>query len=194
MAQLGGSQQCSRWTFTINNYDVRTNYKEVFTDENIKRAVWGFEVASQTGIPHIQGYLEFKRTYRLSRCRALHPTAHWEVAREDSYINYNYCVKGGDFEVVGNWPESEGRLPNAEVVVRDGVRGRRPPSVPMVVAALLDPRTKLQTKVSTEYSLKHNYYDKVNSLLSRVRINHEVFSKWNKYKLYPWQYEVRIYI
>ena len=90
------SNQVTRWTFTLNNYDPNDNYCDYIKQARykVKRGVWGKEFAPETGTPHIQGYLEFFRTVRLAHVRKIFATAHWEAARGSSLVNYHYCIKG----------------------------------------------------------------------------------------------------
>ena len=103
-SQSSQSLQRSRWTFTLNNYDKNVNYKNHFCQNQFKvsRAVWGYEIGSN-GIEHLQGNLELQRSLRLSRVAKILPMAHWEGAREDSLVNYRYCVKDGHFDLIGEF-------------------------------------------------------------------------------------------
>lgn len=110
-----------RWLFTINNYtDVDVALftdggennvqidKRVFGD--IRRSVFGKEVAPSSGTPHLQGYVEFSKRVSLLRIKALHRTAHWEPARGTSIDNYRYCVKDGLFYTYGDWSDIKRRI------------------------------------------------------------------------------------
>lgn len=181
--------QTSRYVFTLNNYDVRFSYKDHFASfDFIKRVVFGYEVAPNTGTPHLQGYLEFNRSYRLCTCRRLLPEARWEKATECSLVNYRYCVKSGNFETYGDWMREINGI-NGDPIVEK--KATRPLSCPMILAGLLNPATSAQIKVSQEYAEKFIYYDRIAQFLGRVRFNHDNFEKWQNNRLYPWQYEVR---
>ena len=71
---LSSSQDCQRerWVFTYNNYDRTINYLQYFRNSEffINRAIWGYEIGEE-GTPHLQGYLEFKRSKRLSHVRKI---------------------------------------------------------------------------------------------------------------------------
>lgn len=154
MSQQPQQVQSSRWCFTLNNYDDQVNYVDYFSRfDFIKRAVWGFERAPETGTRHIQGYVEFVRSFRMNVCRRVHPQARWSKAIANSLANFNYCRKGGRYETIGDWARelNPGAIINVET---------RPPSVPMIISALMNPATVLQTKVCKEYADKSVYYDR----------------------------------
>ena len=174
--------QVSRWCFTFNNYDARHNYKDDFTNNPlIKRAVWGYEVAPQTGTPHLQGYLEFKRSQRLQVCNRILPRARWINAVANARTNYEYCIKSGRYDTVGDWTVG-GIVPVCA--------GTRPATVPLIIAGVLNPTTFAQTKASKEYSDNHNYFDKVAKLFTKIKNDNIAFNKWQGSLLYPWQFVV----
>lgn len=94
--------QFARWCFTLNNYREDLDYSAVFNHGHVKRCVWGREVG-ENGTRHLQGYLEFKRSHRLNRCKLLLDRAHWEAAKGTAKQNYDYCVKDGEFNTFGDW-------------------------------------------------------------------------------------------
>lgn len=78
------------WCFTYNNYDDDTVHN--MESWMVKRLVCGAEIG-ESGTPHIQGYVTFCRGMRLSNCKKLLPSAHWEVAK--AIDGENYCMKEG---------------------------------------------------------------------------------------------------
>lgn len=96
--------QAVRWCFTLNNYDESINYVEYFgrVEFGIRRGIWGREVGEQ-GTRHLQGYVEFKRSVRLGKCRKVLDRGHWEKARGTPKENYEYCIKDGSYETLGEW-------------------------------------------------------------------------------------------
>jgi len=83
------------WDFTLNNYiPVHIETLESWTDE-VNKMVVAKEIA-ETGIPHLQGRITFKRAYRLKVLKKL-LNAHWEPIKvfADSF----YCKKA-DFEII----------------------------------------------------------------------------------------------
>lgn len=109
LAPVKGAPADSRakhWCFTINN---PTPYENSDVDSLVRRGVAtylvaGDEVAS-SGTRHIQGYVAFKCTKRLSQVRnLLSPRAHCEVMRGTSEQASNYCKKDGLFREFGDLP------------------------------------------------------------------------------------------
>lgn len=82
--------QARTWVFTVNNY----------TEEDIKW-VMGIECnkiccskeVGESGTPHLQGAVTFRRKYTLGQLKKYHETAHWEVALAAQ--DFNYCKKAG---------------------------------------------------------------------------------------------------
>lgn len=64
--------------------------------ENVSYVCFGKEVG-ENGTPHLQGYVTFKATWRLSALKLLLPRAHWEQAKGNRAHNREYCSKDGDF-------------------------------------------------------------------------------------------------
>lgn len=76
------------WIFTLNNWD-HTDYKR-FKDLESSYLCIGEEVGD-SGTPHLQGYICFRRSYRLAALKKIVPKAHWEPAiTKDAQ---NYCMK-----------------------------------------------------------------------------------------------------
>lgn len=77
------------WVFTHNNWTpaVREQYERL----DVNYIIFGEEVG-ESGTPHLQGYIIFKRAYRLSQLVKMVPGAHWEVAV--AVDAGNYCTKG----------------------------------------------------------------------------------------------------
>lgn len=77
------------WLFTINNYTER-DIKWLESLE-VNAMTVGKEVG-ENGTPHLQGFVTWKRTYRLGALKKLHEKAHWEPAKACDAANY--CRKG----------------------------------------------------------------------------------------------------
>lgn len=94
MSRINSNSKSRRWCFTINNPEENTNNQLQQLD--VKYLVYQHET-SNTGTPHIQGYVEFNHRYRLSRVKSFtgQNTAHWEIARGSSAQNKRYCSKEG---------------------------------------------------------------------------------------------------
>ena len=74
--------QCVRWCITLNNYIADTDYSEILKkpELNCRRAIIGKEVGSN-GTHHLQGYIEFQRSYRISHLQKFFPRGHFEAAK-----------------------------------------------------------------------------------------------------------------
>jgi len=78
------------WAFTLNNYtdsDI-----ERIKNYTYSRLVIGKETGT-AGTPHLQGWITFKRGYRLTQLKKLEPRIHWEVGKTTD--GENYCMKDG---------------------------------------------------------------------------------------------------
>ena len=153
--------QRARWTFTLNNYALHFDYKSHFikTEFRVFRAVWRYEVG-ENGTPHLQGYLELQRSLRRAHVLKILPNAHWEGAKESSLVNYAYCVKGGQFDTIGNFSHEENGVARPQQPTKTSL------SVPLVVNGLLHPETNMQIKLSKEYAERHSYFDKIHHQLA----------------------------
>jgi hypothetical protein len=89
---------CSKtWTFTLNNYDEKD--EQLFKDLEKNYLVYGREVG-ESGTPHLQGFIIFKRSYRLTQLKKISPKCHWEKALAKDAGNY--CMKDKDYYVEDN--------------------------------------------------------------------------------------------
>lgn len=84
------------WVFTLNNYTLVDSQR--FRDFEFNYLCMGFEL-SESGTPHIQGFITWKRAYRLSQLKKLVPRAHWQPAVATDAANY--CMKD-DYEIHDN--------------------------------------------------------------------------------------------
>lgn len=92
MSNTPGTNRSRAWCFTCNNY----------TDDDIKKfqefpseyLIYGEEVGKE-GTPHLQGFIYFASQRTLNGLKKkLHPTAHFESAR-DIPASIEYCKKDG---------------------------------------------------------------------------------------------------
>lgn len=103
------------YCFTLNNY---TDDELLFLElAEVKYLIFGYEVAPETGTPHLQGYVELDRTMRhkaLKEC--LGSDRYYLAARRGSQEEaIEYCKKGGDFREFGE-PAKRGRRSDLEAV------------------------------------------------------------------------------
>ena len=101
---INANSQRQRWGFTFNNYSPSLDVRAHLSKSNflVKRGIWGYE-RGERGTPHLQGYLELKRSLRPSHLRKIFPTAYWYGARGSAAQNVQYCIKEGNFDVLGDF-------------------------------------------------------------------------------------------
>lgn len=91
-----------RWVFTLNNYTEEDERR--LSTFDCSYLVYGREIGS-SGTPHLQGFVVFTRTKRLSAVVALlNRRAHWEPTRGTNEEASNYCRKDGNFIEFGSIP------------------------------------------------------------------------------------------
>lgn len=99
------------WCFTINNWtedDIK-----ILTDLECRYIVFGKEIGKE-GTPHLQGFVVFNQTKKLSGVKKVHDTAHWEATRGTSEQAATYCKKDGDFTERGEPPMTKRKLGEIE--------------------------------------------------------------------------------
>lgn len=103
-----GSRTISRWCFTLNNPDVGGEEfleRVVASLPCLRYCVFQLE-RGESGTPHFQGYIELKRSQRLSYMRRLSSLAHYEEAKGNGDQNEKYCTKDDD-RLSGPWRHGE---------------------------------------------------------------------------------------
>lgn len=92
--------QVTAWVFTINNPTELLDFGE---DDLVRYAVYQLEVGD-SGTPHFQGYVEFKRSCKLGRVKQAleHDSAHCEP-RKGSQLEAIAYVTKEDTRVDGPW-------------------------------------------------------------------------------------------
>lgn len=170
------NMQVSKWTFTLFNFDTQFNYKTYLESEefDIKRAVFGFE-NSRCQNKHIQGYVEFHRSYRFNHVRSVLATAHWQRAVGTAAQNFKYCTKSGVYECIGDWTADKHASDfNFTRIILKGLLSKYSPLV----------------KCSKEYMSKRKDYDSAVKMLQHIKRQHANFDKYKNCKLSNWQFEV----
>lgn len=92
------------WVFTLNN-PIDFELIDFSDEKDIRYAVYQLEMG-ESGTPHYQGYIEFNRTTRLSRCNELIPRAFFANRMGTRDEARNYCLeasKGEGFRLDGPW-------------------------------------------------------------------------------------------
>lgn len=93
------------YCFTLNNYSVEEHesLKRIAVDE-CSYCIIGEEIG-ESGTPHLQGYMLFKRAYRFNTIKDRYlPRCHIEVAKGNPDANRLYCSKSGNFTEYGVKP------------------------------------------------------------------------------------------
>lgn len=91
------------WCFTLNNYSE--NDITLLKDIDCSYLIFGKEVG-ESGTPHLQGFITFKTTKRLTGLKKLHKGIHWEISRNVE-ASINYCMKDKDYFIKDNRKQGE---------------------------------------------------------------------------------------
>lgn len=100
--------QTRHWCFTTNNWtaDHETVLERLAAE--VTYLVYGYET-SDSGTPHLQGYVVFKRCRRFTEARAKLPGgSHLEAKRGTAKEASEYCKKEGLFKEYGLHPSPPG--------------------------------------------------------------------------------------
>lgn len=93
------------WVFTWNNYtDAAEKWLEDYANALCKYMVYGYEIAPETGTPHLQGQLCLKDPKTLNQvAKKLGPGPHLAMT-VDLEASIVYCKKGENFQEYGSPP------------------------------------------------------------------------------------------
>jgi len=88
--------EAKRWCFTLNNPCLADVYSEEYP---IDPSIYDYLVAGnekgESGTPHLQGFIIFKKKMRLSAVKKVFQRAHWEISQDENLTRAaNYCKKG----------------------------------------------------------------------------------------------------
>jgi len=122
------SQKVRNICFTLNNYtdEELTSIEAALSDETeVAYAVYGRETAPETGTPHLQGYVRFKKPKRFHAIKEyLNPRIHLEVRRGTEGQAAKYCKKDGDF-VEHGVISTPGKRSDIDALIHDIDSGER---------------------------------------------------------------------
>lgn len=90
------------WCITTNSPDLQRECE--FSNSSFEYSVFGREKAPTTEMPHLQGYVHFKRKVRFSTVQKLFPSSHITPADGTAAQNRVYCTKCADFVEFGECP------------------------------------------------------------------------------------------
>lgn len=113
--------QLRNFVFTLNNWSFQDREELLKLDYHY--LVFGKEIGD-SGTPHLQGYCELKKRYRLSKIKEYIPRAHIEKRRGTPQQASDYCKKDGDFEEYGEMRRQGCR--NDLVGFLEDVQGSKP--------------------------------------------------------------------
>lgn len=84
------NKTCRTWVYTLNNYSEAD--VEQFIALECARHICSKEVGEE-GTKHLQGWISFKNSTRLTALKKLNSRVHWEEAKSIE-AGWNYCTKG----------------------------------------------------------------------------------------------------
>lgn len=89
------------WCFTL--------YSDVcpWTLDNCSYCIYGRETCPDTGRKHLQGFVAFNKSVRLSGIKKVDPEGHYEMKRGTVAQAIEYCKKDGDFVEIGDVPSDD---------------------------------------------------------------------------------------
>jgi len=92
---MANSIKATRYLFTLNNWTaIEYNKLKKFGEgPTVGYMIMGKEGVQPGKTPHIQGYLELKRSQRFSFVKKMMPRAHWTRANGTAQQNIDYCSK-----------------------------------------------------------------------------------------------------
>lgn len=117
-----GQENVINFCFTINNYvDEHVQFLQNY---DCTYVVFGYEIAPETGTPHLQGYIQLRKKRKFLAVAKELP---WHIvpALGDAEQNRNYCTKGelyyehGEPRVAGGQSQKD-RWSRALVLARSG--------------------------------------------------------------------------
>ena len=101
---LNAPKNSNGWCFTLNNYEI-SDYDLLLSTE-CQYVIIGKEV-SESGTPHLQGFIYFSARKSLKQLKKLHDKCHWEMTKGSIEQNIGYCSKEDRFEERGVAPMSQ---------------------------------------------------------------------------------------
>ena len=124
---LNRDRRALNWCFTLNNYSSEDCLRLAGLTEHVLYLIAGREV-SDSGTPHLQGFVKFKKRLRFGQVIALLGQCHLTVTRSVA-ASVEYCKKDGDFFDIGVFEERRGNRDNDrhsleefKLAVKDGLR------------------------------------------------------------------------
>lgn len=91
--------KAKHWVYTLNNPMA----DELLDDSLATYHVYGRE-KGESGTPHLQGYVAFKKGQRFTSVKKILPRAYWAKMKGTSQEASDYCKKDGDYHEYGTLP------------------------------------------------------------------------------------------
>lgn len=114
---MSSRNQC----FTLNNY-TEDEYKNI-CELDCNYLVVGKEMGEQK-TPHLQGYIEFKSSKRLTTLKKINPRIHWENRKGTAKQAAEYCKKENNFYEKGKI-SNQGERSDLNEVKNDIFNGKK---------------------------------------------------------------------
>lgn len=114
------------WDFTLNNYTEEEVALFTRWASDVNKMTVSKEVGD-TGTPHLQGRITFKRMYRMAALKKQVPRAHWEVTKASA--DHLYVMKVGSEVIVQVDNRAQGKrsdLDDACDLVKKSIGATRP--------------------------------------------------------------------
>lgn len=85
-------EKSKKWAFTCWK-------KPAINELLIDYMIWQKEYTQQSKLEHYQGYIEFKKEYKLFQVKSLFKdkTMHCEIAKKNRQANFLYCTKNESY-------------------------------------------------------------------------------------------------
>lgn len=83
--------------FTLNNYSDAEEQQFKEACETIASYIVFSREVGENNTPHLQGYVQLKKSSRLSALKRFNDRAHWEAAKSGAQENYDYCAHEGKY-------------------------------------------------------------------------------------------------
>ena len=109
------------YCFTLNNY-TETEVEQLKAI-GCSYILLGREVGEQ-GTPHIQGYVEFENSKRLTTLKKINPRIHWEPRKGTQEQAIEYCKKDNRWEEYGKKKE-QGQRKDLDAIKDDILKGKK---------------------------------------------------------------------
>lgn len=102
------------WCFTLNNFTEEE--KESVKAWDAEYLVFGEELGEKEETPHLQGYVEFRGSKKLTTLKKMNGRIHWEIRKGTRGEAIEYCKKDGKVFEKGNTERQQGKRSDLDAV------------------------------------------------------------------------------